>query len=200
MSSLLITDMQNLLFTAADADEGADKDKQEEEVSEEQEKDPAPEEEEDPDQKPEDSEDSPSTDPAPEQKQEGTPPGGLPTQPGEEEDKVVKVIDQFKKDLDNLKEQRIIDTLKKTYNQIEDAAKAEEEDYEVETELLQAREAGPTIIDEAVERGVDLILMGVRYKRSFGQFSLGNVVPYVLKNTPCRVILYQHPIIGEPES
>jgi len=32
--------------------------------------------------------------------------------------------------------------------------------------------------------------MGVTYKRRFGQFSLGNVVPYVLKNAPCRVILY----------
>lgn len=67
---------------------------------------------------------------------------------------------------------------------------AEEQDYEIETDLLQAREAGPTIIDEAVEREVDLILMGVKYKRSFGQFSLGSVVPYVLKNAPCRVILY----------
>ena len=68
---------------------------------------------------------------------------------------------------------------------------AEEQDYEVETDVLQAREAGPAIIDEAVERGVDLILMGVKYKRRFGQFSLGNVVPYVLKNSPCPVILYQ---------
>jgi len=68
---------------------------------------------------------------------------------------------------------------------------AEEEDYEVETDVLQAREAGPAIIDEAVERGVDLILMGVKYKRRFGQFSLGSVVPYVLKNAPCPVILYQ---------
>jgi len=72
---------------------------------------------------------------------------------------------------------------------------AEEQDYEVETDLLQAREVGPTIVDEAVEREVDLILMGVTYKRRFGQFSLGNVVPYVLKNAPCRVILYhQYPM------
>ena len=67
----------------------------------------------------------------------------------------------------------------------------EEESCEVETDILQAREIGPAIIDEAVERNVDLILMGIKYKRSFGQFSLGNVVPYVLKNSPCPVILYQ---------
>ncbi len=67
---------------------------------------------------------------------------------------------------------------------------ADEQDYKIETDLLQAREAGPTIVDEAVEHEVDLILMGVEYKWRFGQFSLGSVVPYVLKNAPCQVILY----------
>ncbi len=67
---------------------------------------------------------------------------------------------------------------------------AEEQDYEIETDLLQAREAGPSIVDEVVAREVDLIVMGIEYKRRFGQFSLGSVVPYVLKNAPCRVILY----------
>jgi len=70
---------------------------------------------------------------------------------------------------------------------------AEEEDYEVETDLLQAREAGLTIVEEAVEQNVDLILMGVKYKKRFGQFSLGSTVPYVLKNAPCRVMLYHQP-------
>jgi len=67
---------------------------------------------------------------------------------------------------------------------------AEEADYEVETDLLQSREVGPTIVDEAVEREVDLIIMGLSYKRRFGQFSLGNVLPYVLRNAPCQVLLY----------
>ncbi len=62
--------------------------------------------------------------------------------------------------------------------------------YSIDTDLLQARGAGPTIVDEAVERDVDLVLMGVEHKRRFGQFSLGTVIPYVLKNAPCRVILY----------
>ena len=71
---------------------------------------------------------------------------------------------------------------------------AEEQDYEAETDLVQAREAAPTIVEEAVERGADLILIGVTYKRRFGQFSLGNTIPYVLKNAPCRVILYHQTI------
>ena len=68
---------------------------------------------------------------------------------------------------------------------------AEDQDYEIETDIIQARAAGPAIVDEAAGRNADVILMGVKYKRLFGQFSLGNVVPYVLKNAPCPVILYQ---------
>ena len=67
---------------------------------------------------------------------------------------------------------------------------AAEQGCRIETDLLQAREAGPTIIDEALEREVDLILIGISYKTRFGVFSLGSVVPYVLKNAPCRVLLY----------
>jgi nucleotide-binding universal stress UspA family protein len=68
---------------------------------------------------------------------------------------------------------------------------AGEEECEVETDVLQAREVGTAIVDEAANREVSLILMGVTYKQHFGQFNLGNVVPYVLKNAPCPVILYQ---------
>ncbi len=59
----------------------------------------------------------------------------------------------------------------------------------VETELLQARVAGSALVDEAVERGVDLIIMGVPYRKPFGDFYLGTTVAYVLKNAPCRVWL-----------
>ena len=62
---------------------------------------------------------------------------------------------------------------------------------EIETDLLQARNAGSSIVDEAIERDVDLIVMGLTYKRHYGQFSMGNVTPYVLKNAPCPVILFQ---------
>ena len=63
--------------------------------------------------------------------------------------------------------------------------------YDIETDLLQAREAGPGIVDEAMEREVDLIVMGVGYKMHFGEFDLGKAIPYVLKEAPCRVLLYR---------
>lgn len=68
---------------------------------------------------------------------------------------------------------------------------AKEEKYEVETELIQARETGPAIVDEARDRGVGLIVMGVPYKTPFGAFSLGDAAPYVLRNAPCAVWLYR---------
>ncbi len=71
--------------------------------------------------------------------------------------------------------------------------------YPMETDLLQAREPGPAIVDLAKERNVDLILIGLDYKTRFGEFHLGSVVPYVLKNAPCRVILYHQYMTVEPE-
>jgi len=71
---------------------------------------------------------------------------------------------------------------------------AAELDYEVETDLIQAREAGSAIVDEAMERDVDLILMGLTYKTRFGVFDLGRAVPHVLKEAPCRVLLCRDPV------
>jgi len=61
----------------------------------------------------------------------------------------------------------------------------------VETEMVQARDTGPAIVGEAEEWGADSIVMGLPYKRRFGEFFLGKTVPYVLKNASCRVILYR---------
>ena len=55
------------------------------------------------------------------------------------------------------------------------------------SEILQARSTGPAIVDEAVERSADLIVMGVSYRKRIGEFYLGQTTPYVLKNAPCRV-------------
>jgi len=74
---------------------------------------------------------------------------------------------------------------------------AEEQDCDVETDVLQAREIGPAVVDEAIERGVDLITIGISYEKEFGEFSLGSTIPYVLKNSPCRVLIYREPIPEE---
>lgn len=75
----------------------------------------------------------------------------------------------------------------------EAAAQARGLGCELETELLQAREVGPAIVDEACERNADVVVMGIGYKRRFGEFTMGETVPYVLKNAPCRVCISRQP-------
>jgi len=71
---------------------------------------------------------------------------------------------------------------------------ADDQDFEVQGELLQAREAGHAVVDEAVERGVDSIVLGVEYKRPFGEFQLGRLPQYVVKNAPCLVWICRQPV------
>jgi nucleotide-binding universal stress UspA family protein len=67
-------------------------------------------------------------------------------------------------------------------------------DVHLERSLLQARDAGAAIVDEAVETHADTIVMGLPYKMKFGEYSLGRTAAYVLKNAPCRVWLARQPI------
>lgn len=69
-----------------------------------------------------------------------------------------------------------------------------------ETELLQARVAGSVLLDEAAERGVDLIVMGVRYREPVGELFLGSTAIYVLKNAPCQVWLCREALADEAGS
>ncbi|MCL5960894.1 MAG: universal stress protein [Chloroflexi bacterium] len=71
---------------------------------------------------------------------------------------------------------------------------ADETDYTIETEILQAREVGPAIVDEAAERGIDVIVMGVPYKKRFGEYTLGRTAMHVLKSAPCWVWVCREPM------
>jgi nucleotide-binding universal stress UspA family protein len=67
-------------------------------------------------------------------------------------------------------------------------ATAESGRYKMETVLLQARDVGAAIVDEATERSADLIIAGLPFKRRFGgDFAIGRTIPYVLQNAPCAV-------------
>jgi hypothetical protein len=54
--------------------------------------------------------------------------------------------------------------------------------------MIQARAAGPAIVDEAVASSADLIVMGLPYKRRFGgSWDAGRTVPYVMRNSKAPV-------------
>ncbi|MGP1675361.1 MAG: universal stress protein, partial [Candidatus Limnocylindrales bacterium] len=55
------------------------------------------------------------------------------------------------------------------------------------------------IVDEATERNVDLLVLGLPYRKRFGgDFVIGRTIPYVLQNAPCAVWVVREPMIEEP--
>jgi len=57
------------------------------------------------------------------------------------------------------------------------------------TELLQARAVGPAIVDEAIERDADAIIMTAAVHRRHGRPTLGDTAVHVLLNAPCEVVV-----------
>jgi nucleotide-binding universal stress UspA family protein len=81
-----------------------------------------------------------------------------------------------------------------------DLAEAAAEVYKqaLEPVLLQARDVGAAIVDEAVERDADLIVLGVPFRTRFGgDFAIGRTIPYVLQNAPCTVWVVREPMAEE---
>jgi nucleotide-binding universal stress UspA family protein len=69
------------------------------------------------------------------------------------------------------------------------ALRPNDKSHRVTTELLQARSAGSAIVDEAIERGADAIVMAARIRKRHGKPTVGETVNYVLKNAPCEVMV-----------
>jgi len=71
---------------------------------------------------------------------------------------------------------------------------AEEAGCEAVAEVVQARDAGPAIVDEAKDHDCALILLGLVRDTHKAHNDLGKTVPYVLTNAPCRVWVVQDPV------
>ena len=85
--------------------------------------------------------------------------------------------------------QRVLDMAES----VAEAAKAT-----LEPVLLQARDVGAALVDEAVERGADLLVTGLPYRKRFGgDFAIGRTIPYILKNAPCAIWVVREPIPEE---
>jgi nucleotide-binding universal stress UspA family protein len=85
--------------------------------------------------------------------------------------------------------QRVLDTA-------EDVAEGHK--VTLEPVLLQARDVGAAIVDETIERGADLLVVGLPYRKRFGgEFAIGRTIPYILQNAPCAVWVVRDPISEE---
>ena len=75
---------------------------------------------------------------------------------------------------------------------------AERLGHAMEPVLVQARNVGAALVDEAAERGADLLVLGLPYRTRFGgDFALGRTVLYVLKNAPCATWVVREPMPEE---
>jgi nucleotide-binding universal stress UspA family protein len=78
---------------------------------------------------------------------------------------------------------------------------AEQAKMRLEPVLLQARDVGPALVDEAAERDADLLVVGLAYRKRFGgDFALGRTIPYVLQHAPCAVWVVREPIPEEQQA
>lgn len=81
-------------------------------------------------------------------------------------------------------------------------------DFEITGELLQARDAGHAVVDEAIERGVEAIVLGIEHEPASagfewplkgkprplaGDLRLGHIAEYILQVAPCDVWLIRRP-------
>lgn len=77
-------------------------------------------------------------------------------------------------------------------------AVAEGQKMKLEPVLLQARDVGAAIVDEAAERGADLLVVGLPYRKRFGgEFAIGRTIPYILQNAQSAVWVLRDPISEE---
>jgi len=65
-------------------------------------------------------------------------------------------------------------------------------------EVVQARDAGPAIVDEARDHNCALLLIGCTRNSAKSQNELSQTVAYILANSPCRVWLVQDPLQESP--
>jgi len=83
-----------------------------------------------------------------------------------------------------------------------DMAEAMAEKYKVKlrAELLQARDVGAALVDEAVELDADAVLLGLPFRTRFGgDFAMGSTIPYVFQNAPCAVFVIREPVARSEE-
>lgn len=64
---------------------------------------------------------------------------------------------------------------------------AAESGYPVIATLLQARDAGAAIVEEARDHAIEAVVMGIPYNKLMGSVHVGRTADYVLKNATCAV-------------
>ena len=68
----------------------------------------------------------------------------------------------------------------------------------IESEIVQARETGPSVVHEAAVREVQALVIGTPYPSDYGAFQMPDDLLYVLEHAPCQVVLWRDSPRGAP--
>lgn len=63
--------------------------------------------------------------------------------------------------------------------------------------LVQAREAGAAIVEEAHDSGVDAIILGIPFGEEGRAFRIGRTADFVLNNATCEVWVVRQSVAGD---
>lgn len=64
----------------------------------------------------------------------------------------------------------------------------------IETQLLQGREKGTALVDEALTQDAEAIVVSVDYDRRLGGFEISDDTRYILEHAGCAVWLVRQPL------
>ncbi|HLW78703.1 MAG TPA: universal stress protein [Terriglobia bacterium] len=67
---------------------------------------------------------------------------------------------------------------------------------QIATRLVRGREAGTSIVREAVDQRAALVVLGYHEKTGLSNLLLGSTVEFVVRHAPCRVIVQVQPPSG----
>jgi nucleotide-binding universal stress UspA family protein len=68
---------------------------------------------------------------------------------------------------------------------------------DVQSELLQARDAGTSIVDEAADLDVDAIFLGLELKERIGEPTVGSKIDHLLREAQCQVWIFRDTLARE---
>lgn len=72
-----------------------------------------------------------------------------------------------------------------------EAIASEERCKNMHARFLRSRHPGPAIVMEAEDRDIDLIILGIPYKRRLGSWNMGSTAEYIFHNSLCQMVLWR---------
>ena len=74
---------------------------------------------------------------------------------------------------------------------------ADSEHCKVNATMVEARNAGPAIVVDSIDRNIDLLVIGVPFQPWTSPVQKGSTTDYILKNSRCQVIVTRAPAPDE---